>query len=69
MSCNVYARTAENRDPYKTAGNGKYSGSMLTEIAKELVQRSTTSSQVTKVNIGYYLTVQADPRSVDQHVI
>lgn len=55
MSCNVYARTAENRDPYKTAGNGKYSGSMLTEIAKELVQRSTTSSQVLNLNLSNLL--------------
>lgn len=51
MSCDVYARAAEDREPYRTAEDRKYSpGSMLTEIAKELVQRSTSSSQVTEIN-------------------
>jgi len=28
---------------------------MLAEIAKELVQRSTTSSQVTEINVAYFI--------------
>jgi len=55
MSYDVYARTAEERNPYKTTRDRKYRGSMLTEIAKELVQRSTTSSQVTETNIIYFI--------------
>lgn len=46
--CGVYARTADNRDFYKETNDRKYAGSMLTEIAKELMQRSATSSQVLK---------------------
>lgn len=49
--CNVYARTADNRDFYKETSNKKYTGSMLAEIAKELVQRSTTSSQVMNIKL------------------
>jgi len=56
MSYDVYARTAEDRNHYKTTRDRKYPGSMLTEIAKELVQRSTTSSQVTEINIVYFIT-------------
>ncbi|EZA49383.1 hypothetical protein DMN91_008925 [Ooceraea biroi] len=55
MSCDVYARTAEDRDPYKTVEDRKYSGSMLAEIAKELVQRSATSSQVLNLNLSNLL--------------
>lgn len=53
VSCGVYARNVDNRDSYKGTDDKKYSGSMLAEIAKELVQRSTTSSQVSK-NKNYY---------------
>lgn len=50
--CGVYARTADNRESYK-GSDKKYAGSMLAEIAKELMQRSTTSSQVIKIKRHY----------------
>jgi len=46
--CGVSARTTD-RESYKGTSDKKYAGSMLAEIAKELVQRSTTSSQVTSL--------------------
>lgn len=46
-TCIVCARNVDNRDSYKGVNNKKYGGSMLVEIAKELVQRS--SSQVIKI--------------------
>jgi len=45
----VCAHTADIRDFYKRSNDKKYVGSMLAEIAKEFMQRSTTSSQVIKV--------------------
>jgi len=45
----VCAHTADIRDLYKRSNDKKYVGSMLAEIAKEFMQRSTTSSQVIKV--------------------
>jgi len=51
VMCGVYARTADNRDSYKETNDKKYAGSMLAEIAKELMQRSATSSQVIKIKI------------------
>lgn len=45
-SCGVLARNADNRNFAKETREKKQGGSMLMEIAKELVQRSTTSSQV-----------------------
>lgn len=53
--CGVYARTAD-RESYKGINDKKYAGSMLAEIAKELVQRSTTSSQVMKMK-PHYVTI------------
>lgn len=47
VTCVMCARTADNRDSYNS--DKRYGGSMLAEIAKELVQRSTTSSQVIKI--------------------
>ncbi|KYN15096.1 Putative odorant receptor 13a, partial [Trachymyrmex cornetzi] len=41
--------------PYKRTNDKKYTGSMLAEIAKELVQRSTTSSQVLTLNLSNLL--------------
>ncbi|CAL1676440.1 unnamed protein product [Lasius platythorax] len=52
--CGVYARTADNRESYK-GSDKKYAGSMLAEIAKELMQRSTTSSQVLNLNLSNLL--------------
>lgn len=46
VSCGAHARISEKRGPHERAGDNKYAGSMLAEIAKELVQRSATSSQV-----------------------
>lgn len=47
VSYGVLARNADsNREFFKETGNKKQGGSMLLEIAKELVQRSSTSSQV-----------------------
>lgn len=44
----VYTHAADIRDPYKRINDKKYVGSMLADIAKELIQRSTTNSQVIK---------------------
>ncbi|GAB1866241.1 hypothetical protein CAJAP_07320 [Camponotus japonicus] len=52
--CGVYARTTD-RESYKETSDKKYAGSMLAEIAKELVQRSTTSSQVLNLNLSNLL--------------
>ncbi|XP_025270555.1 uncharacterized protein LOC112639769 [Camponotus floridanus] len=52
--CGVYARTTD-RESYKRTSDKKYAGSMLAEIAKELVQRSTTSSQVLNLNLSNLL--------------
>ena len=49
----VCAHTVDIREPYKRTNDKKYTGSMLAEIAKELVQRSTTSSQVIKIMHHY----------------
>lgn len=49
----VCAHTVDIREPYKKTNDKKYAGSMLVEIAKELVQRSTTSSQVIKIMHHY----------------
>lgn len=47
VSYGVFARNADsNREFLKEASNKKHGGSMLMEIAKEIVQRSSTSSQV-----------------------
>ncbi|XP_014471305.1 PREDICTED: uncharacterized protein LOC106742651 [Dinoponera quadriceps] len=53
--CIVYARTTDNPDSYKETSNKKYGRSMLAEIAKELVQRSTTGSQVLNLNLSNLL--------------
>lgn len=45
----VGIHTADIREPYKRINDKTYAGSMLAEIAKEFVQRSTTSSQVIKI--------------------
>ncbi|KAL6267445.1 hypothetical protein P5V15_000521 [Pogonomyrmex californicus] len=50
----VCARTADSRDSYREANDKKYSGSMLAEIAKEIMQRSTTS-QVLNLNLSNLL--------------
>lgn len=42
----VCAHAVDTRDSYKRTNDKKYAGSMLAEIAKEFIQRSTTSSQV-----------------------
>lgn len=45
----VFARNADGNREFqflKETSNKKHGGSMLMEIAKELVQRSSTSSQV-----------------------
>ncbi|CAK9807084.1 hypothetical protein ANTPLA_LOCUS5148 [Anthophora plagiata] len=56
MSYGVLARNADgNRDLHKETSNKKYGGSMLMEIAKELVQRSSTSSQVLNLNLSNLL--------------
>lgn len=47
VSYGVLARNTDgNREFLKEASNKKHGGSMLMEIAKEIVQRSSTSSQV-----------------------
>lgn len=49
VSCGVFARNADGNREFqflKETSNKKHGGSMLMEIAKELVQRSSTSSQV-----------------------
>ena len=47
VSYGVIARNTDgNVDFLKETSNKKHGGSMLMEIAKELVQRSSTSSQV-----------------------
>ncbi|XP_012056666.1 PREDICTED: uncharacterized protein LOC105619755 [Atta cephalotes] len=51
----VCAHTVDIREPYKRTNDKKYTGSMLAEIAKELVQRSTTSSQVLTLNLSNLL--------------
>ncbi|XP_029679540.1 uncharacterized protein LOC115245392 [Formica exsecta] len=53
--CGIYARTADNRESYKGINDQKYARSMLAEIAKEIVQRSTTSSQVLNLNLSNLL--------------
>lgn len=45
----IYGVGADIREPYKRINDKTYAGSMLAEIAKEFVQRSTTSSQVIKI--------------------
>ncbi|XP_011882710.1 PREDICTED: uncharacterized protein LOC105570246 [Vollenhovia emeryi] len=51
----VYAHAADIRDSYKRTDDKKYAGSMLAEIAKEFIQRSTTSSQVLNLNLSNLL--------------
>lgn len=47
VSCGVIARNTDgNVDFLNETSSKKHGGSMLMEIAKELVQRSSTSSQV-----------------------
>ncbi|XP_076237916.1 uncharacterized protein LOC143181417 [Calliopsis andreniformis] len=54
--CSVVARNADNKRGFlKETSDKKHSGSMLMEIAKELVQRSTTSSQVLNLNLSNLL--------------
>ncbi|XP_028045105.1 uncharacterized protein LOC105839482 [Monomorium pharaonis] len=51
----VCAHTVDiRRDSYNRANDKKY-GSMLAEIAKEFIQRSTTSSQVLNLNLSNLL--------------
>ncbi|XP_032685239.1 uncharacterized protein LOC116850732 [Odontomachus brunneus] len=57
VTCIVYARTNDDRDSYKGMSDKMYGGSMLTEIAKELVQRSTTGSQVLNLNLSNLLLI------------
>ncbi|KAG7199414.1 hypothetical protein KM043_014043 [Ampulex compressa] len=54
-TCGVLARSADNRDFQKESFSQKGAGSMLAEIAKELVQRSTSSSQVLNLNLSNLL--------------
>ncbi|XP_066588528.1 uncharacterized protein [Prorops nasuta] len=51
--CGVFARNVENKD-YRKTSDGR-SGSMLTDIAKELLQRSASSSQVLNLNLSNLL--------------
>ncbi|XP_011690943.1 PREDICTED: uncharacterized protein LOC105451910 [Wasmannia auropunctata] len=51
----VCAHTVDIREPYKRTNDQKYTGSMLAEIAKEFVQRSTTGSQVLNLNLSNLL--------------
>ncbi|XP_071555736.1 uncharacterized protein [Temnothorax nylanderi] len=51
----VCAHTADIRDSYKRTNDKNYAGSMLAEIAKEFMQRSTTSSQVLNLNLSNLL--------------
>ncbi|XP_072753947.1 uncharacterized protein [Anoplolepis gracilipes] len=53
--CGVYARTVDDRESYKGTSDKKYAGSMLAEIAKEFMQRSTTTSQVLNLNLSNLL--------------
>ncbi|XP_012346067.1 uncharacterized protein LOC105736359 [Apis florea] len=56
VSYGVFARNADsNREFLKEASNKKHGGSMLMEIAKEIVQRSSTSSQVLNLNLSNLL--------------
>ncbi|XP_076682508.1 uncharacterized protein LOC143376265 [Andrena cerasifolii] len=56
VGCGVLARNADNhRDFVKEAPNKKHTGSMLLEVAKELVQRSSSSSQVLNLNLSNLL--------------
>ncbi|XP_053996123.1 uncharacterized protein LOC128885838 [Hylaeus anthracinus] len=56
VSCGVFARnTDNNHDFLKETHKKKYGGSMLMEIAKELVQRSSSSSQVLNLNLSNLL--------------
>lgn len=49
----VCAHAVDIRDAYNKINDKKYAGSMLVEIAKEFMQRSTTSSQVIKIMRHY----------------
>lgn len=49
----VCAYATDVREPYKRINGNKYTGSMLAELAKEFIQRSTTSSQVIKIKCYY----------------
>ncbi|XP_011175957.2 uncharacterized protein LOC105207959 [Solenopsis invicta] len=51
----VSAHTIDSRDSYPKTNDKKYAGSMLAEIAKEFIQRSTTSSQVLNLNLSNLL--------------
>ncbi|KAG6801095.1 hypothetical protein HZU73_03216 [Apis mellifera caucasica] len=54
----VFARNADGNREFqflKETSNKKHGGSMLMEIAKELVQRSSTSSQVLNLNLSNLL--------------
>ncbi|XP_076173393.1 uncharacterized protein LOC143149707 [Ptiloglossa arizonensis] len=52
----VLARNTDNNRHFsKETTNKNYGGSMLMEIAKELVQRSTSSSQVLNLNLSNLL--------------
>ncbi|KAL0117894.1 hypothetical protein PUN28_008934 [Cardiocondyla obscurior] len=46
---------ADIRESYKRISDKKYGGSMLAEIAKEFIQRSTTGSQVLNLNLSNLL--------------
>ena len=53
VGCGVLARNADNhRDFVKETPSKKHSGSMLLEVAKELVQRSSSSSQVSGKSVS-----------------
>ncbi|XP_043285638.1 uncharacterized protein [Venturia canescens] len=53
LTCNVIARNTDNLSYDREYRRG--TGSMLAEIAKELVQRSTSSSQVLNLNLSNLL--------------
>ncbi|XP_076621137.1 uncharacterized protein LOC143341801 [Colletes latitarsis] len=56
MNYGVLARNTDNSpDLLKEAHRNKYGGSILMEIAKELVQRSSSSSQVLNLNLSNLL--------------
>nr|XP_034183984.1 uncharacterized protein LOC117606079 [Osmia lignaria] len=55
VSYGVQARNANDNREFNKETNKKHGGSMLMEIAKELVQRSSTSSQVLNLNLSNLL--------------
>nr|XP_012150691.1 PREDICTED: uncharacterized protein LOC100879551 [Megachile rotundata] len=55
VSYAVLARSANDDRDFGKETNKKHGGSMLMEIAKELVQRSSSSSQVLNLNLSNLL--------------